>query len=267
MRRGRASGFDAISLTGGEPTLRRDLPALVRAARDLGFEVVKIQSNGLAYAHAPNVERLVAAGANLFHVSIHTHLEEPYDRMVRMPGAYPLMVAGLRHLIDRGLTVRADVILTRETVPRLPDAVRWLHALGVRGIDLWYVSLTDANQGNVASLPRITEAMPFIAESLAAARSAGIDARSLHIPRCLLGDDAVHAWDPGSDRVLVVTPDASFELDRSRLAGSVRVPACNGCVHEAICPGIRPDYLAVFGDEEIRAARARQPPTGSPARA
>ncbi len=263
MRQGRASGYEAISFTGGEPTLRRDLPALVRTARDLGFEVVKIQSNGLSYAHMRNVERLVAAGANLFHVSIHTHLEEPYDRMVRMPGAYPLMVAGLRHLIDRGLTVRADLILTRETVPRLPDAVRWLHARGVRGIDLWYVSLTDANERNVASLPRIAEAMPFVTESLAAARSAGIEARSLHIPRCLLGDDAVHAWDPGSDRVLVVTPDSFFELDRSRLAGSVRVPACDGCVYGEICPGIRADYLAVFGDEEIRAARAQQASTSS----
>ncbi len=262
MRRGRATGFDEISFTGGEPTLRRDLPALVRTARELGFGVVKIQSNGLAYAHALNVERLVAAGANLFHVSIHTHLEEPYDRMVRRPGTHRVMVAGLRNLIDRGLKVRADVILTRETVPRLPDAIRWLDVQGVRRVDLWYVSLTDANRVNVASLPRFTEAMPFVSEALAIARRAGMEARSLHIPRCILRADAAHAWDPASDRVLVVTPETSFELDRSRLAGSVRVAACKGCIHEAVCPGMRPDYLAAFGDGEITAAVRAVPESG-----
>jgi cyclic pyranopterin phosphate synthase len=258
MRLGRADAFDAVSFTGGEPTLRRDLPALVRTARALGFDEIKIQSNGLAFAHAQNVDRLVAAGATVFNVSIHTHLEGPYDRMVRVPGAYPRMVAGLRHLVERGLAVRADLIVTRQTAPRLPEAVRWLDALGVRRLDLWYVSLTDANQRNVASLPRMTEAMPFVAAALAAARAAGIEARSLHIPRCLLGEDQVHAWDPGSARVRVVTPDATFDLDRSRLAGKVRVAACSGCAHEAICPGVRPDYLDVFGHGEIAAARAAQ---------
>lgn len=258
LRKGRGDGYDAVSFTGGEPTLRRDLPAIVRTARALGFEEIKIQSNGLAFAHAPNVDRLVAAGANLFHISIQTHLSEPYDRMVRVPGAYPLMVAGLRNLLERRLRVRADLILTRETVPRLPDAVRWLDSLGVRALDLWYVSLTDGNAGNVASLPRVADALPFVAEALAFARGAGIDARSLHVPRCLLGPDAHHAWDPGSARVHVVTPEASFELDRSRLAGRVHVDACDGCRQQHECPGVRPDYLAVFGDAEIVAARAAQ---------
>ncbi len=255
MRQGRAGGYDAISFTGGEPTLRRDLPALVRTARQLGYREVKIQSNGLAYAHAANVDRLVAAGTTLFHVSIHTHLPELYDRMVRTPGAYPLMVTGLRNLVERKLNVRVDIILTRETVSHLPDAVKWLQVRDVRRIDLWYVSLTDANRNNVASLPRMSYAMPFVAEALAHARRAGLEVRSLHIPRCLLGSDAAHAWDPGAERVLVVTPDASFELDRSHLAGSVRVAACNGCGYGAVCPGIRPDYLAVFGDGEISSSR------------
>jgi cyclic pyranopterin phosphate synthase len=262
LRAGRADGFDAVSFTGGEPTLRRELPALVRAARGLGFDQVKIQSNGLAFAHAPNVDRLIAAGATLFHVSIHTHLEGPYDRMVRMPGAYALMVAGLRNVLARDVTVRTDAIVTRETAPRLPDAVRWLDRLGVRRLDLWYVSLTDANRDNVASLPKMTEAMPFVAEALAVARAAGMEARSLHIPRCLLGADSHHAWDPGSARVRVITPEATFDLDQSRLAGSVRVPACDGCVYDPVCPGIRPDYLAVFGDGEIAAARAAQAAAG-----
>lgn len=261
MRRGRARGYDAISFTGGEPTLRRDLPGLVRVARTLGYAEIKIQSNGLLLAHAPNVDRLVSAGANLFHVSIQTHVEASYDRMVRTAGAYRLMVAGLRNLARRGVRLRADVIITRETYPRLSDAVRWLAAEGVRHVDFWYVSLTDGNRENVATLPRMSEAVPALRAALAAARAVGVEARSLHVPRCLLGDDAGHAWDPGSDRVRVVTPDAEFDLDRSKLAGRVHVPACDGgCVHRGACPGVRPDYLERHGAGEIAAVPAPPPP-------
>lgn len=257
LRRGRTAGYDAVSFTGGEPTIRRDLPSLVRAARDLGYGEIKIHTNGLLLAHPPNVARLVAAGANLFDVSVHTHVEDAYDRMVRQPGAHRLMVAALDHLAAApGIRLRADLIVTAETCPRLPDAVRWLASRGVPAVDLWYVSLTDGNAGNVASLPRMSDAVPVMREALAVARAAGMEARSLHVPRCLLGDDVPHAYDPGSQRVRVVTPDAVFELSASKLAGHVRVPACAGCVHDSICPGIRPDYLARFGGGEFAAVRA-----------
>jgi molybdenum cofactor biosynthesis enzyme MoaA len=47
MQQGRRDGLDRAAFTGGEPTIRGDLLGLVRAARRLGYEDVKVQSNGL----------------------------------------------------------------------------------------------------------------------------------------------------------------------------------------------------------------------------
>ena len=252
LERARREGYEAVSFTGGEPTVRRELPALVRAARALGFSEIKLQTNGLLLAHPANLDRLLAAGANLFHVTVQTHDELAYDRMVRRAGAFPLLRAALDLLIARGVRLRADLIVTRETYPRLPEAVRWLAARGLRAADLYYVSLTDENRDNVESLPRMSDAVPLIREALAVARERGIEARAAYVPRCLLGEDAAHAYDPGADRVKVVTPDATFELHDSKLAGRVHPPACErGCAHRAICPGVRPDYVARFGDGEL----------------
>lgn len=260
LRRGRAAGLDALSLTGGEPTIRPDLIGLVRAARQLGFADVKIQSNGLLFGQGDNLARLLAAGVTRLHLSIHTHRADRYEHLVRRTGTYPLMVAGLRAAVRSGAPLVVDVIVKHDTLADLPDAITWLADEGVRAVDLWYVSLTDHNAGNLASLPRIRDAMPAIAAALARGRAAGMTLRSLHLPRCVLGDDHPHAWDPGAGEVLVVTPEATFALKDSRLAGRVKVPACAGCSFEAICPGVRPDYLAVFGDAEIAAARAAMPP-------
>ena len=257
LQDGRRDGFERVSFTGGEPTLRADLLGLVRAAKQLGYASVKLQSNGLLLAHAPNLDRLADAGVDRWHVSIHTHEERAYERLVRREGTYAAMVTALRNLVERGLDPTADVILKSDTFARLPAAVQWLHALGVRSVHLWFVSLTDHNRDNVASLPRMTEVVPAMREAFAFARAHAMDVRSLHVPRCLLGDDHVHAWDPAAEGVRVVSPDATFDLRGSRLTGQAHVPACAGCSFEAVCPGIRADYLEHRGDGEFAAARGQ----------
>jgi 7,8-dihydro-6-hydroxymethylpterin dimethyltransferase len=53
----------SIQLTGGEPTVRRDLPEIVRLGRDIGFTAIEINTNGMMIARDPNyIEQLAEAG-------------------------------------------------------------------------------------------------------------------------------------------------------------------------------------------------------------
>ncbi|MCX4239807.1 radical SAM protein [Paraliomyxa miuraensis] len=260
LSRGRRDDYDALSLTGGEPTIRSDLLILCRAARRLGYGDVKLQTNGLLLAVPGNLGRLREAGVSRVHLSIHTHRADRYDALVRREGSYSLMCQGLDAAVASGLPLVVEVILKTDTYPDLVGALRWLHARGVVAADLWFVSLTDGNATHVASMPRMTEVVPVMAEAFAFARAHGMQVRSLHVPRCLLGDDHEHAHDPGAARVRVVTPEATFELRHSRLTGQLHVPACEGCTWQSRCPGVREDYLRRYGDAELAAARG-QPPT------
>ncbi|MBA3547279.1 MAG: radical SAM protein [Nannocystis sp.] len=259
MRQARHDGFEEVAFTGGEPTIRGDLLGLLDAARSLGFVGRKVQTNGLMLGQGDNAARLVAAGATLVHISVHTHEAEAYDALVRSAGAHARMVAGLDAVLAAGVPLVVDVILKEDTYRKLPAALVWLHARGVRAVDLWYVSLTDGNADNIASLPRMRDVVPVMASAFAVARTQAMTLRSLHVPRCLLGPDHGHAFDPGAARVRVLTPDACFDLRDSRLAGQLQVPACRGCEFEALCPGLRPDYLEVFGDDEVATARGQVP--------
>lgn len=260
MRLGRTRDYDRIAFTGGEPTIRRDLLGLVRAAVKLGYGDVKVQSNGLLFTEA-NLARFVEAGVDRFHISIHTHEPAAYDALVRRPDSFPLMERGLRNTLATGRPVVVDMIVKADTYRRLPAALTWVAELGVPEVHLWFVSLTDQNAAHPESLPAMTEAVPFMREAFEIGRERGVEVKSLHVPRCLLGEDWNHAWDPGSQRVMVVTPEASFELSESRLAGQNQVPACAGCRFESFCPGVRPDYVARYGDEEIARARGVEPST------
>jgi MoaA/NifB/PqqE/SkfB family radical SAM enzyme len=257
IQRARELGYDAISFTGGEPTIRGDLLPLILLARASGFEDIKVQSNGLLLSHEPNLQRLLDAGVRRFHISIHSHDPALYERIVRREGTYEAMARAVELVARRAPMFTADLIIKNDTWRLIPDAVRWVHARGGRSVHLWFVSLTDGNRENVASLPRMSEAVPAMREAFAFGREHGMDVRSLHVPRCLLGADAAHAYDPGADRVMVVTADSTFELKNSRLAGNTHIAACEGCAFRRVCPGLRPDYLARYGEAEFVDARAR----------
>jgi hypothetical protein len=53
----------SIQLTGGEPTVRRDLAEIVQMGRTLGFSAIEINTNGIEIARRPNLlPRLIRAG-------------------------------------------------------------------------------------------------------------------------------------------------------------------------------------------------------------
>jgi MoaA/NifB/PqqE/SkfB family radical SAM enzyme len=251
--RAAARGFREIAFTGGEPTIRPDLPALVKHARRRGFEHVKVASNGLRYAHAPYLEHLVACGVDRFHVSMHAPGDEAYEATVRREGTAALRRAAIENLVARGLDPVADLILKEDTYRDAQGWIDGLLALGVRRFALWLVSLTDQNEGNVAQLPRLTDVAPRLVPAFDDARRGGYEVVSLHVPRCFLPGHEDHVRHPGADIVTVVTPDEVFDLKDSRLGGGVKPAGCQGCRWADACPGLRHDYVAVFGGDEVRA--------------
>lgn len=58
-----ASGPVNVQLSGGEPTLRNDLPEIVEMGRELGFQFIQLNTNGLRLAEDPEFsKRLKEAG-------------------------------------------------------------------------------------------------------------------------------------------------------------------------------------------------------------
>lgn len=255
--RASARGIRDIAFTGGEPTIFRELPGLVRYAKRRGFEHVKVASNGLRYADAAYLERILEVGVDRFHVSMHAFKDDAYDAVVRRPGAAELRRRAVAELVRRDLDPVADLILKEDTYRDLRAWVRDLRAAGVRRFALWLVSLTDKNAPNVEQLPALRVMVPELMATFDEARAGGYEVVSLHVPRCLLPGYEGHIRHPGGDDVLVVTPDDTFDLRGSRLSGGIKPAACARCIHEPECPGLRSDYVATHGDAEVAPVEKR----------
>jgi molybdenum cofactor biosynthesis enzyme MoaA len=259
--RAAAAGCIALSITGGEPTIRHDLLPLIRYARHRGFSDIKIQTNGLVFSTANNVERALEAGVTRIGLSVHGHNSRDADAYARItqsgPESHTLFLAAVDHLVAADVTLSADLIVMTETVDTLLDGLADLHKRGIQAFNLWYVSLTDDNRNNVDSMPRISDALATIVACMDYGRAQGVVVNSLHLPRCVLPGYETHVTHPGVGRnVLVVTPESTFQLSDSRLSGGCKPDRCNDCTYNPVCPGLREDYVARFGDDEL------QPVTG-----
>ena len=63
LRYGRDQGATWLWIGGGEPTIRKDLHAIIGAARKLGYSRVKLQTNGMMLAYPQLTRRWDALGS------------------------------------------------------------------------------------------------------------------------------------------------------------------------------------------------------------
>ncbi|MEM2341296.1 MAG: radical SAM protein [Candidatus Bathyarchaeia archaeon] len=70
---------DALQLSGGEPTIRKDLPEIIRMAKELGFKHVEVNTNGLRMASDVNFCRyLEEAGVSTIYLQFDGVSPEVY---------------------------------------------------------------------------------------------------------------------------------------------------------------------------------------------
>ncbi len=128
-------GIPHIVFTGGEPTLRPDLPELIAHAEKLG-QITGINTNGRKLKDPALVQSLVDAGLDHVQITLESHNSTIHDHMVAPHGAWDDTVAGLRNALATRLFVMTNTTLLQENAPFLSDTLDFLADLGVPTIGL-----------------------------------------------------------------------------------------------------------------------------------
>lgn len=119
-----------FSFTGGEPTLRSDLPAMIRYARETGLSVNLITNATLV--DGVMARALHAAGLSTAQVSVESPDAEEHDALTATPGSHRRTLAGIRALQEAGIAVQTNTTLTAHNAASLPRLAPFLKGLGVR---------------------------------------------------------------------------------------------------------------------------------------
>ncbi|MBR57703.1 MAG: hypothetical protein CMH54_06545 [Myxococcales bacterium] len=256
LQMGRRRGARNLWMGGGEPTLRRDLTKILAQARRLGYERIKLQTNGMLLAYPAYLNKCVEAGLTEINFAIKGVNAQSHDRLTRTPGCFDLMVKGMEEAARADLFMEGDILVYRSNMDEIPEMIRFYTDLGLSRYNLWLFSATDAgNKDLTRQVPRISEVMPFIMEAMDLGLSDRPDfISSLHTPPCTIPKShracQFHAADLD---LLVANPNNySFWLEESPIEGGHYFDRCRDCVEKPDCGGARIDYVRVHGDEEFQ---------------
>jgi MoaA/NifB/PqqE/SkfB family radical SAM enzyme len=229
-----AKGADVLVLTGGEPLLRRDLPLLVRRAREAASEV-ELETNAALIDDARATE-LARAGLARARVHLPAWGQEA-DSITRDPGGFSRAIAGIEALLRADVRVAIAAPITRSTeahLPPLPLAVM-ASTFAARIEALVLHQVVEAPNDAQGELLSLAEAARVVTLTAAAARSVGLAvqlAPTWNLPPCMFARPGrtahLHALSPGG---------AQRENHR-------QIAACAGCSVRDRCPGFPMASLA-----------------------
>ena len=252
-----AGGALALVFTGGEPTLSPHLPALIERARNLGVPCRGIQTNALRLVDSERVKRLVDAGLNHAHVSLHAVDSERYKAITGF-GEPSDAALGARHLVDAGVEVSMSLVICQENYDHMAPTLHFIR----EAIGRVKIVLSVAREQHGLDRPwdktllTYHDAASAMVEALEVGRRLGLDmgsAGTCSMPPCVLPDDklALHV-----DEVLVQHREMSWESpgeeESAHVDANVFVSACNECDLRSRCPGIQGTYLERRGPGEFR---------------
>lgn len=123
-----------VTLTGGEPLLRLDLPRILEFLQQRRVQVTLISNGRLL--DGPTARSMVQSGIGLFELPLLSHQASIHDELSGTPGAWQAVLSAMANLrMQRGQFVAAFVA-TRRNLQHLHETIRLAFAFGARGIML-----------------------------------------------------------------------------------------------------------------------------------
>ena len=246
-------GCDRVVLTGGEPTIRRDIVELVKYARKIGFDNVQMQSNGRMFYYKQFCQKLIDAGVTEFAPALHGHIPEVHDYLTRAPGSFKQTLTGIKNLVEMKQYVTTNTVVVKTNYRFVPEIARLLASLKVGQSQFAFVHVTgNAKVYMESTLPVVTLAAPYLKEGLDIMQEAGILCMVEATPYCMLQGYEYAVSD------LYIPPSEVREYDRvmpkfeqTRVEIKKKFPQCKNCKYEYVCEGPWKEYPEVFGSSEF----------------
>lgn len=211
LREAKELGIDQVTLSGGDPLLRKDALQLIEEMIDLEM---LFSLSTKCHITEEIADSLVAIGMTqpvnqyVREIQLSMDPDEPTaDRIAGSPGYYNRAVRSIRNLLKRGFNLRVKSVVTALTAPHVYEWVEELQDMGVRQI-----SIAAYNRSATGSTDKMflgAEGRNFISEQC---RRARIDFPEIDLSTAGLEQEERHTGREGHNEALVPLPGEDHEI-------------------------------------------------------
>jgi radical SAM protein with 4Fe4S-binding SPASM domain len=123
-------GVFILTFTGGEPTLREDLPELLVYAQNKGL-VTGLITNGRRLKDKAYVAVLEKSGLDFVQFTLESHKPQIHDKMTGAKGSWKETVAGIKNAVQSQIYVSTNTTLSKHNAPDFLTTIDFIKGLDV----------------------------------------------------------------------------------------------------------------------------------------
>lgn len=271
-----------VVLTGGEPTLRRDLPELAAHASGLGLMVV-VGTNGMSLT-PQRIETLQQSGVAGVGISVDSLNPDIHDTFRGRKGAWVKTMQGIDACKDAEMPFQIHFSATDETADEIDDMVAFARDAGAMVLNVFFMVCTGRGEKYSGISPeKYDRVLRHVATAARREKRLMVRAKCApHFKRIAIEMDpewpitAAHGYDAGgciaATRYARITPngdvtpcpfmensagsvkDTSFSeiWHNAPVLNALRAPKlegrCGVCEFQKLCGGCRARPLALTGN-------------------
>ncbi len=124
-------GIPHVVFTGGEPTLRDDLPELIAYAERVGL-ICGLVTNGRRLKDEAYFKSLVDAGLDHVQITLESHDPKIHDMITGITGSWDETVQGLKNAIESPIYTLTNTTLTKHNANDMLKTIDFIHDLGLK---------------------------------------------------------------------------------------------------------------------------------------
>jgi len=247
---------EGVVFTGGEVTVRKDFFEMVSYAKELGYKVIQIQSNGRMFSSLEFCKKTIEAGATEFSPALHGYCAEQHDYLTEAPGSFRQTVKGIKNLKSLGVYVLTNSVVVKSNYRDVPKIAQLLVSLDVDQFQFAFVhAMGNAMKNFDSVVPVMSLAVPYIKKGLQIGIDAGKLVMAESIPFCLMEgyeDYVAENFIPETEiRGKKFQNTDDFTSQRRNLA-KMKFPQCKECKYDDMCEGPWREYPEKKGFDEFK---------------
>ena len=261
-------GYTDLEFDGGEPTLREDLPQLIRFGEEVGFRKIIILTNGVKFSEKNFSRKIVSAfrqAKPVFCVSLHSHQKEISEYLVQTPDTFEKTLKGIKNLLNLKAKVVLYHIITKQNYQKLAEFVEFVnfHFPQIKDITFSFIYPAGAALKNKQIFPKLSKVEPFLLRAFKLCEKKNIFFNLTScgmVPLCFLkGYEhylVVQQILDQPQNVKIVDPanEDQYQLATENFHQQTKIKSvqCKSCLLNKFCAGLWKFYVGLYGLNELR---------------
>ena len=247
-------GYNFIVLTGGEPTIRKDIVDIAKFVKQnkMDFGVI---TNGRMFSYDSFVKKLVQNNLKYVYVSLLGSTEGTHNEIINSDG-FKQTTRGIRNLAKCStIELKVNVSVLSKNIDDLKNIVDLAKKIGVKKLKFSSTDYKGNVLKNIKMVPKLSLTIEKIKESVDYAIEKGVQPYVSDLPLCLIDKYEKYVDNLETNNIEVMSEVFEEELFPIDSDDKTKSSSCVGCVRYKRCKGIDREYLKRNGDEEMVQAR------------